>query len=438
MNEMTTVEDDIDAQKIEAAQRLADALITATERDGNEYVVKNVTNAVAMLTHHPAWDGVLAFDAFNGRSILTGPIPGSREDNVQPFPGRIVKDTDHTATRMWFDRHLPGLPKEMIIDAFDQAVHNNVADPLRQYIEDAMAAWDGKARIERLFDDYFVSEFEDAYSRELGRIAMMTLVQRTLYPGAFQKMVPILEGKQDIGKSSALRALCPKPEWFLDNIPRDLNSADTSIALKGTFLLEIAELAAINRTSIPMEEVKKFITRQVEDYRPKYGKHNVQEPRRFMTWGTTNSQNYLRDETGSARFFPIRLTKVDVEAITRDRDQLLGEAGVLLTRGVDAGERWWEFSKEAQAILDQTREEKSDDHQWISIVLNFVEGRDEVSIREILTTGTCAGGLGIDDRSTKRGESNAVAGILHGAGWMRDGLITLGKYKAAARYVPGS
>ncbi len=435
MNEMTKVVVDIDAQEMEATHRLEDALIWGSGNGGNPFIVKNVSNAVAMLTHHAEWEGVLAFDEFNGRPILTAPIPCSREDNGQPFPGRIVKDADYTATRMWFDRHLPGLSKEMIIDAFDQAVHNNVADPLRQYIEDAMAAWDGKTRIERLFDDYFVSEHEDAYSRELGKIAMMTLVQRALYPGAFQKMVPILEGKQDIGKSSGLRALCPKPEWFLDNLPRDLNSSDTSIALKGTFLIEMAELTAFNR--VRMEEVKAFVTRCVEDYRPKYGKNNVQEPRRCMAWGTTNSQNYLRDETGSARFFPIGLIEIDVEAIARDRDQLLGEAGVLLTRAIEADKRWWEFSEEARALLGQTREEKSDDHPWTSVVLNFVEGRDEVSIREILTTSKSqeVGGLGFDDRHTKRGYSDAVAGILQRAGWVRDGQISAGKYKSAARYV---
>lgn len=88
------------------------------------------------------------------------------------------------------------------------------------------------------------------------------------------------------------------------------------------------------------------------------------------------------------------------------------------------------------AILEETRDEKGEDHPWATVVLQFVENRQEVAIREILTSK--AGGLGFEDNKTSRGDSNAVAGILQKNGWEREGKFTSGRWKDAARYVLGA
>ncbi|MGM0743216.1 MAG: VapE domain-containing protein [Pseudomonadota bacterium] len=432
MNQVTPIESRDDPTA--AQERLTAELLFSQTKDGEPFVKRCVTNAIAMMKHHPDWEGVLAFNVFTQSPMLTQPIPGSSEHNGKPFPGRPIEDEDLTDARAWFDRILPGVSKLDITDAFQRVLKDNRADPLKQYMEEAMEAWDGKSRIDRLFEDYFVSEYDDAYARELGVVAMMTQVLRALYPGEFQKMIPILEGKQNIGKSSGLKALCPEGAWFSDQLPSDLGSRHTSLALRGKFIIELGELDSItNRRE--MGEIKAFGSREVENYTPPYGKNAVEEPRRCMFWGTVNKDNYLRDETGSSRFYPIKITEVNVEAIRRDRDQLLGEAAVRLVEAIDARERWWEFSPEALAILNETRDEKDEDHVWTSVVLQFVEGRDEVSIREILTSKL---GLGFEENNASRGNSNAVAGILQKFGWERDGKFTSGRFKSAARYVLGA
>src|SRR5262249_15117785 len=132
----------------------------------------------------------------------------------------------------------------------------------------------------------------------------------------------IFEGEQGIGKSNALRLL--GGAWFTDELP-DLGSKDSALQVRGRWIVELAELDALNRSE--QSRIKAFLTRTVDRYRPPYGRTVQAFPRRCVFAGSVNHGEYLKDETGGRRFWPVVCEgEVFTEGLVRDRDQLFAEA----------------------------------------------------------------------------------------------------------------
>jgi predicted P-loop ATPase len=79
-----------------------------------------------------------------------------------------------------------------------------------------------------------------------------------------------------------------------------------------------------------------------------YERLSTEVPRQFIIVGTTNSlTGYLKDFSGSRRFWPVRIEKmVDAEGLARDRDQLWAEASVREAGGssIRLAEDLWELA----------------------------------------------------------------------------------------------
>ena len=103
-------------------------------------------------------------------------------------------------------------------------------------------------------------------------------------------------------QSEFVKRLCPKPEWYLDNLTT--MEGDQAIEkLENKWIVEVAELANLRRDKI--ETVKAFITQTQDTYRPKYARNAENRPRGAVFMGTTNSTTFLTDPTGNRRWLPL-------------------------------------------------------------------------------------------------------------------------------------
>ncbi len=412
----------------------------------NPKPVCNAANAEAALRLHPELHNLLAFDQFKFAPFLMAPIPGTDEAaHPKTFTPRELADADAFRLLTWLQRNgLPSVSKEAVWGAIGAVAQQATFDPLRDYVEHCERAWDGTHRMYELFSRYLVAAESNAYIEWLGEVAMMTLVLRALEPGAFQKMVPILEGPQDIGKSSALLALSPDPLWFGGDPPDKVDGKDAKSYLRGLWIVELAELSAMRKAEI--EALKGYLTTQRDRFRPAYGRGEVTVGRRCMFWGTTNDDDYLKDRTGNVRFYPVKLARVDLEAIRRDREQLIGEAVFTLRDMQAQGLKWWEPPAEARAILNEVREARQEVDPWTSDVEVFVKDLSEVtpnmilggSCNLVLSDGTevVRRGLGYEPGQMNGAHARRVSSLLHQLGWQKEGQMPHGhQFARAARFV---
>ena len=224
--------------------------------------------------------------------------------------------------------------------------------------------------------------------------------------------VLILEGPQGEFKSSACRIL--GGEWFSDHLP-DIATAgkDVSQHLRGKWIIEVTELDAMSRAE--SSQLKGFLTRTVEQYRRSYGRKEVREPRQCLFVGTTNKRTYLRDETGSRRYWPVETGTIDLTALKRDRDQLFAEALQLFMGGV----QWWPDRAFEAARVKPEQEQRFEADPWEDPISAYLQGLPG-PLFEVLISQVAKYGLGfVSDAKVGTADARRIAAVLEREGWQR-------------------
>lgn len=268
--------------------------------------------------------------------------------------------------------------------------------------------WDGELRLiigaQRYFGaavDWVTSEFFVRW--------MISGVARIDRPGSKVDHAIILEGPQGRRKSAALRALMAIQDWFTDDLGAAIKNKDAQHAMRGKWVIELPELSALKGVSA--EELKAWLVRQVDRYRPPYGHAPADFPRANIFAGTSNEGEYLEDPTGARRMWPIRCGKIDVEAIERDRDQLWAEA----VHRYKAGEKWW-LSDELEAKAREAQAVRTAFDPWADRVINWCELQSENSITMARILTDC---LDVRLDLQNAGLTRRVVSILAADGWVR-------------------
>jgi predicted P-loop ATPase len=213
-------------------------------------------------------------------------------------------------------------------------------------LDDCQGKWDGIKRLDKWVIDYLGCE-DTPLNRAIGRKTLISACRRARVPGCKHDEITVLEGPEGIQKSKAIRIFAGDENFNDQSI---LGSSDKEVQeqLEGTWMHENADLAGMRKAEV--ESVKAFARRQVDRARPAYGRVREDRPRRSIEWGTTNNKTYLQSQTGNRCFWPLECGTINIEALRRDREQLLGEAATYETAGesITLDECLWGDAREAQ------------------------------------------------------------------------------------------
>lgn len=276
--------------------------------------------------------------------------------------------------------------------------------PVRAYLEGLR--WDGVPRLGRLLADYLGAEdtpLHAAYSTK----TLVALVRRVMDPGCKVDTVLILQGKQGRGKSTALRVLAG--QWFADG-ELDPGTKDAQILLRGVWLYELGEFEKwLSRSNLAT--IKALVTRQVETYRPPYGRCAIEQPRQVVLIGTTNAEEILTDPTGHRRFWVVRTGDIDLERLRRDRDQLWAEAVAAWTAGAET----YLTPEEVEAHASASTEFEAEDPRQ-SVLAGWLA--DQMGADGWTTAHILQHALGLETAKVKGSDGRELATMMRRLGWV--------------------
>jgi putative DNA primase/helicase len=103
-------------------------------------------------------------------------------------------------------------------------------------------------------------------------------------------------------------------------------------------------------THAGIAKVKAFVSRSTDRFRPPYGTQVIEQPRQSIFAGSVNHTDYLQDETGGRRFWPVPCTRIDIDGLAAARDQIWAEA-LVCYHGSGC---WWldnaELNRQAEEV----------------------------------------------------------------------------------------
>lgn len=348
-----------------------------------------VPNVVQVLAHHPAWAGVIAFDEFSQKVVKRSAAPCDPGD----VAGRFTEwtDVDDTRTSIWLARNEGFVPSSSVVaEAVEVVARMNTFHPVLEYLRSLRH--DGTPRVDMWMVDFLGVE-DTPYTRLVSRWFLIGMCMRVLQPGCKFDYCLVLEGTQGRMKSSALRALAG--EWFSDT-ELDLAHKDAMSAIRGHWLHEFGEMGSIARTESMRQ--KSFLSRQVDEFRPSYGRREIRCPRQLVFAGTTNEWQWNKDPTGGRRFWPVAIPEeINVQGLAGARDQLLAEAFALAM----AGERYWPTADEQREVFDPEQLSRETTEVFVELLASWMVDPGG-AMKEFSLSSAIMAGLKIESRAITR------------------------------------
>jgi len=381
-------------------------------------------NVLIILRDHPDWRGCLAVDTFAKKITIR------RESPIGQKPGAEWSANDDVELGLWLAQQegMQVSSLDAIAAACSYVAKLRPFHPVREYFGGLV--WDRSPRLDT-WGVRLMGCADDEYDRLVGRLFLLNLVRRIFEPGCVMRSVPVLEGAQNKGKSTALRLL--SHPWYSDTMFK-VGDKDAFQLIQGVMLYEISELESFSKSEATA--VKAVISSVQDKFRAPYARMPETHLRETMFAATTNAREYLKDWTGNTRFWPWRLMvdgEINLDAIARERDQLLAEAIHIYQRAreasvrlsapgldvgvreachaaIDAG-RSYPTREQEEALFAPQQDERLVTHPWQEKLRGFLamSSIDKFSVMELLKDGI---GFDIARASPQGMEAQTVGRVM--------------------------
>ena len=228
-------------------------------------------------------------------------IEFDKNGNVKNIRG--WSDTDEARYIRYIEKYYGLYDEKKYNNAFKIVVREKSYHPIKDLIENG--EWDGVERIDKFLKDILKCDGDIDYLREVSRMIFYGGIARVYSPGVKFDYMPVLSGRQGIGKSTIISWLALNHSYYKE--VTTIKDKEGVECIQGGWICEFSELMAF-RGRDTSESIKAFITRQIDRCRMSYDRYISEFPRTCIFIGTTNEVDYLSDETGNRRFLPLNMT----------------------------------------------------------------------------------------------------------------------------------
>lgn len=359
----------------------------------------NVHNAALILEQDPDFAGTVYYDEFLQRIMRRN------------SPVREWRDGDDLELLRHIQNNIriPRMSRESVTQAVVAVASKDRRNCVVEWLDSLK--WDGTPRIDQFFSDAFGAEVSE-YTTAASRNFWLSLAARVYQPGCKVDNMIVLEGSQGVGKSTAMDIV--GGDYFAEQHESATNPKAFAEILQGKLLVEISEMDAFSRSEV--NRVKQTVSCRSDRFRASYGRHAADHPRTCIFVGTTNRDDWNRDETGARRFWPIKCNEINLDVITQNREQLFAEA----VARHKAGEPHWLMPEQETKDEQEARYQSDPWHDQIALALKGVDN---------ITTAQIAEQLGVPVERRDKWMETRIGAAVKFLGWERkrrriDGKLT--------------
>jgi hypothetical protein len=244
-----------------------------------------------------------------------------------------------------------GMPHQRMGEHLNTIARRNSYHPMVRLLDSVQ--WDGVPRLQRMLDTIKTPHQEERNTYVTKWMLSGIAVLRG-YGNIPPRGVFIFTGAQAKGKTSWLKYLTPDG-LFGEGKHLDLNNKDSIKEAISYYIVELGELdGTFNRSELA--HLKAYLSRENDTIRLPYAPSESTFTRRTIYAGTVNHIEFLKDQTGNSRFWPIEVDDIDLDTI-----RIMKEQGEMLQvwKEVEAmyyrGDQWW-LTRDELTKLEQHNE----------------------------------------------------------------------------------